>query len=174
MLKFGSTRIRRDPRKKAGLSLLELLFTIGLLTIVLVAFAAVYPSGFRLNRKSARATIAAETAAAVAAEIQGLPFFDERVVKDPPLSTLTDLDTSTGDRTGISKYLTTSLRTTIPSGFIVRPEGVAVNRIIDTANTAAPYFAQISVTIYWTDANDYNRERNVTIQVGKTDNRDGR
>ncbi|CAM9933194.1 unnamed protein product, partial [Phaeothamnion confervicola] len=57
-----------------GLSLLEVLFTIGLLTIVLVAFAAVYPSGFRLNRKSARATVAAETAAAVAAEIQGLPF----------------------------------------------------------------------------------------------------
>lgn len=174
MLKFGSTKTLREPRKKAGLSLLEVLFTIGLLTIVLVAFAAVYPSGFRLNRKSARATVAAETAAAVAAEIQGLPFFDERVIKDPPISTLTDLDTSTGDRTGITKYLTTSLRTAIPTGFTIRPEGVNVNRIIDTANTAAPYFAQIAVTIYWTDANDYNRERNVTIEVGKTDNRDGR
>ena len=161
-------------RPRRGLSLLELLFTIGLLTIVLVAFAAVYPSGYRLNRKSARATIAAETAAAVAAELQGLPFFDERVVKTPPLVTLTDVDTGTGDRTELTKFINERLRTKIPKGFTLRPQGVEVRRIIDVDNPAAPYFAQVSVTIYWTDANDFNREKDVTILVGKTDNRSGR
>ena len=167
----------RDCAKRGaarrGLSLLEILVTIALLTVVLVAFAAVYPSGFRLNRKSARATVAAETAAAVAAEIQGLPFFDERVIKVPPIVTLTDIDTGAGDRTALTAYLTQNLRTNIPTGYILRPEGVSVFRFADTSNSNAPYFAQISVTIYWTDANNFNTERNVSVVVGKTDNRDG-
>src|ERR1017187_8430528 len=122
--------VRDCFKSRRGLSLLEVLFTIGLLTVVLVAFAAVYPSGFRLNRKSAQATVAAETAAAVAAEIQGLAFFDTRVVKKPPITTLTDIDTSSGDRTGLTTYLNNSLRTPIPSGYVLLPQGVNVYRFI--------------------------------------------
>ena len=165
---------KRKAARRRGLSLLELLFTISLLTVVLVAFAAVYPAGFRLNRKSARATVAAETAAAVAAELQGLAFFDERVIQDPPIPTLRALDTSTGDRTAITDYITKTMRTPIPKGYTLRPEGVQVRPFTGDGLSPAPYFAEIAVTLYWTDANDFNRERSVTISVAKTDNRSGR
>lgn len=50
------------------------MITIVLLTAVLITFAAVYPSGYKLNRKTARATQAAKAASAIAEEIQSVPF----------------------------------------------------------------------------------------------------
>ena len=159
--------------RELGLSLLELLFALSLLTVVLVAFAAVYPSGYKLNRKSARATIAAKTAAAVAAEFQNLPFFDDRVVKTPPIPTLTLLDTAT-DRTNLVQYLSQNLHTTVPSNFLLRPEGIQILTPPVGSDPNQPLFAQIFVTVYWTDSNDTNLERSVTIATAKTDNRVGR
>ena len=63
------------PARQA-LSLLEILFTLGLLTVILVAFASVYPSAYRLNRKSARSTVGAKTSTAVANELLALPIQD--------------------------------------------------------------------------------------------------
>ena len=159
-------------RRRVGLSLLELLFAISLLTVVLVAFAAVYPSGYKLNRKSARATTAAKTAAAVAAEIQSLPFFNDN--NSAPV-TLRDLETRE-DRDGITDYLKNRLKTKIPNGFILRPEGIQIRNhpVTRVPQDPTPFFSEIFVTVYWMDANDVSKERSVTIASAKTDNKVGR
>ena len=167
------TTKREFTRRPPGLSLLELLFALSLLTVVLVAFAAVYPSGYRLNRKSARATVAAKTAAAVAAEFQSLPFFDDRVVKTPPIPTLIGLDTRT-DKTNLTQYLSQNLKTVVPPNFTLRPEGIQILTPPIGGDPNSPLFAQIFVTIYWTDRNESGTEHSVTIASAKTDNRVGR
>ncbi len=60
--------------KSGGLSLLEIMITMILLTTVLITFAAVYPAGYKLNRKTALAAQAAKAANTVAEEVQSLPF----------------------------------------------------------------------------------------------------
>lgn len=160
-------------QKSRALSLLEVLFTLGLLTVILVAFAAIYPSAYRLNRKSAKATIAAKTSSAVAAEILALPF-------DPPTfnagqANLTDLARDTTSTTTIPTFVNTQMRSEIPEGYIIRPNGIQVRLFpppdIPSIETR---FAEVQVTCYWIDANSPGLERSVTILSGKAENRDVR
>lgn len=157
-------------RKTVGLSLLEILFTIALLTVMLVTFAAVYPIGFRLNRKSAKSTVAIQTATSVAAEIQSMPFSDDR----NGLGTST-LDTLLGMATpeGRSDWVTQRMTTKVPKGFTIRPEGISVVNLPDTSggpSGVTPYFTEITVTCYWTDSNEFNREKEMTVKVAKSQN----
>lgn len=152
--------------------MLELLFTISLLTIVLVVFAAVYPSGYKLNRKSARANVAATAAAAVAAELQGLPMLAD--VNRPNLPNLQDLATNPS---GVANFVTTQMRTKIPDGFrLPTNDGSVRVRVAPPpgANPNLPLMAFIDVTIYWTDVNDMSLQRQITVTACKTDNLVGR
>ena len=70
-----SDKVRMTRRgSNKGLSLLEVLITLMLLSTTLIAFAAVYPAAFKLNRKTHRSVQAAELAGAVAEELRTLPF----------------------------------------------------------------------------------------------------
>jgi len=160
----------KSRRRSHGISLLELLFTISLLTIVLVVFAAVYPSGYKLNRKSARANVAATTAAAVAAELQGLPFLNKDNRPNYP-----NLQDMVGNPTAINTFITTQMRTKIPDGFRLPKEGIQV-RVVPgpTGSQTLPLMGFIDVTIYWTDVNDFSLQRQVTVVAVKTDNVVGR
>jgi hypothetical protein len=159
--------------KRRALSLLEILFTLGLLTIILVAFAAVYPSAYRLNRKSARGTIAAKTSSAVAAEILSLPF-------DPPSFNtsqlhLTQLALDTGGTGAIQQFVYQNMRTIVPDGFKIRPQAIRVNIYPPPAALSTETrFAEVQVTCYWTDSNNPGLERSVTVVSGKAENRDAR
>lgn len=159
--------------KQRGLSLLEILFTIGLITVILVAFAAVYPSAYRLNRKSAKATVAAKTASAVAAEILSLPFTD---VLSNGADNLTLMATASVGPARVREFVENRMRTKLPAGFRVYPEAVRVNMFPEPATMAVTdtRFAQVSVTCYWTDAQAAGLERHLTIVSGKAENRDVR
>ncbi len=50
---------------------------MALLVLVVTSFAVIYPSGFRLHRKSRMSTDAAQAARAVINELKGLPLTDE-------------------------------------------------------------------------------------------------
>lgn len=88
--------------RQRGISLLEIMITIVLLTTVLITFAAVYPSGYKLNRKTARASQAAKAATAVAEEVQALPFTSI----DPAAATLVGLAGNTWNNGNAGNYET--------------------------------------------------------------------
>lgn len=163
-------------RRRQALSLLEILFTIGLLTVILVAFAAIYPSAYRLNRKSARATIAAKTCSAVAAEILALPFYPNSFTSNE--LTLEELSRDTGGTNEVKQFVNQKMKTSIPEGYTIRPQGVRVNLFppVDGANLGFQQarYAKVQVTCYWTDANSPGLEKSVTIVSGKAENRDVR
>ena len=159
-----------QKRPRQALSLLEILFTIGLLTVILVAFAAVYPAAFRLNRKSARANIAAKTSSAVGAEILALPF-------DPPSfnstqPNLTDLSLDVNGTAAVQAFVYQQMRTALPEGYSVRPQAVRVT--LYGTQPGDTRFAQVQVTCYYSDANATGLERSVTVISGKAENRDVR
>lgn len=159
-----------EKTRRQGLSLLEILFAIGLLTVILVAFAAVYPSAYRLNRKSARATIAAKTSSAVGAEILALPF-------DPPSfnsaqPNLTNLAADTLGTGAIQTFVNQQMRTSVPQGYLIRPQGVRVT--LYGTQPGDTRFAQVQVTCYYNDANSTGLEKSVTVMSGKAENRDVR
>ncbi len=158
-----------------ALSLLEILFAIGFLTVILVAFAAVYPASYRLNRKSARATIAAKTASTVGAEILSLPF-------DPPSFSstqpnLSDMARDTNGTQAIKTFVTQQMRSTVPTGYEVRAQAirVALYGSASGPNTdVGGRFAQVQVTTYYNDSNSGAVEKSVTVVSGKAENRDVR
>jgi hypothetical protein len=57
--------------------LLEILISMALLVLVITSFAVIYPSGFRLHRKSRMSTDAAQAARAVVNELKSLPLTDD-------------------------------------------------------------------------------------------------
>jgi type II secretory pathway pseudopilin PulG len=64
-------------KSESGLSLLEIMITMVLLLLVITSFATIYPSGFRLHRKSKMSTQAAQSARAVLNELKSLPLTRE-------------------------------------------------------------------------------------------------
>ncbi len=166
---IGLPGLHQTVRHDRGLSMLEIMFTISLLTVMLVTFAAVYPIGFKLNRRSAKTTVAIQTATAVAAEIQEMPFTDSR----GGLQTVT-LDTLVGmaDAPTRASFVAERMKTKVPKGFTIRPEGIFVKNLPTTfsgPSGATPYFSEIQVTCYWTD-NPAVGEREMTVKVAKSEN----
>lgn len=64
-------KFRRKGQR--GLTLLEIMVAIAVLTSTLVAFASVFPAAFKLNRQSQNSVKAAKHAAAVAEELRAMP-----------------------------------------------------------------------------------------------------
>lgn len=161
------------PSRRKALSLLEILFTLGLLTVILVAFAAVYPSAYRLNRKSARANIAAKTSSAVAAEILALPFTKLRDTDTTP--NLADFSDHALGPGLIRDFVYRQMRTSIPEGYTIRPQAIQVTLFPpkDPPSTDIR-FAEVRVTCYWNDSNGGGTEKSITIVSGKAENRDVR
>lgn len=66
-------KLKFRRRGQRGLTLLEIMVAIAVLTSTLVAFASVFPAAFKLNRQSQNSVKAAKYAAAVAEELRALP-----------------------------------------------------------------------------------------------------
>ncbi len=159
-------------QNRRGISLLELMITIVLLSTVLIAFAAVYPAGYKLNRKSQRATIGAQLATAVAEEVRQLPF-DSANPTQPTLFQLSQL-TQAGQlpASGV-------IKTEIKPPFLI-PDGSGGNAGIPlgikvtTPNIedGYPRYADIEVTIAWDEPNARTLDRrHVTVKTSRTENR---
>ena len=165
-------------RRVQALSLLEILFAIGFLTVILVAFAAVYPAAYRLNRKSAKATIAAKTASTVGAEILALPF-DQPSFTSTSQPNLSSLANDLNGTTTIKTFVEQQMRSTIPPGYEVRATAIRV-ALYGTAdptginNDIGGRFAQVRVTTFYNDSNTGGAEKSVTVVTGKAENRDVR
>lgn len=71
-------KFRRKGQR--GLTLLEIMVAIAVLTSTLVAFASVFPAAFKLNRQSHNSVKAAKYAAAVAEELRALPIAGNSVL----------------------------------------------------------------------------------------------
>ena len=161
--------LRTTLRRRRGLSLLELLMTMILLTIVLIVFAAVYPSGYRLNRKSAKATVAAQTATAIIDEIQNLPLTNES--GGLSLTLLADVPWSAGG----GDYANFPA-TEIPENFFLEDNtGILVTTYdLNTAGvpTDISVFANIQVTVAYSEPETRGDElTRVTVTASKTWNR---
>lgn len=137
-----------------------------LISTVLVAFAAVYPAAFKLNRKSHRAVQAAEIAGAVAEEIRDLPF------RSPGLS----IDDLTGWDPSDSRFAGFP-RTPVPEPFTLmdsadpNKKGIVVQLTEATPGDGVS-LAHIKVTIHWREpVNGRMTDRYVSVQSARTSNR---
>lgn len=148
------------------------MITIVLLSTVLIAFAAVYPAGYKLNRKSQRATIGAQLATAVAEEVRQLPF-DSANPLQPTLFQLSQL-TQSGDLPPAGL-----IKTEIKPPFLL-PDGKGSNQgiplgikvLTPNIEDGYPRYADIEVTIAWDEPNEMKLERrHVTVRTSSTENR---
>lgn len=69
----------RHRRGQLGLSLLEIMVSIAVLTTALVAFASIFPAAFKLNRNTQASARAGKYASMVAEEIRALPIAGSRL-----------------------------------------------------------------------------------------------
>lgn len=140
-----------------------------LLTVVVLTFAAIYPSGYRLNRKSAKATVAAQTANAIAEEIQNLPLTNDAGGLSLAFMADNPYQAGTGPYANFP-------RTEIPPGFVLEDvTGVKVTTydlVTGGAPTDLAVFANVQVTIGFKEERTRGDELiRVTVTASKTWNR---
>jgi len=158
---FNLTLARRHrPGSRPGFSLLEIIVTIILLTIVLMAMATVFPSGYRLNQKNRNTTRAAEIANGIMEEINNLPFYGA----GNTLQTLTSWTPRVWQPS-----------TTIPEPFFLTedPPAIQVGFVATPAggNVIAPTLARIIVTVSWNETRGgQSRVRTVTLMTFRSSN----
>lgn len=137
-----------------------------LLATTMVAFAAVYPAAFKLNRRTSRAVQAAELAGAVSEELRTLPF------NKPNSSAFGGLfleDFLSGWVPGDPKFIRFP-RTQLPAPYTLisrtGQRGVAV-----TGDSPLTY-ADIIITVFWMEnVNDSMIEKSYAIHTSRTGNR---
>jgi type II secretory pathway pseudopilin PulG len=152
-----------------GLSLLEVLITLMLLSTTLIAFAAVYPAAFKLNRKTHRSVQAAELAGAVAEELRTLPFNRPSALSPGGLY-LEDFARDGGWRPDNARFRNFP-RTEIPEPYSLVSEDGEERGILVVGDTPFTY-ADIRVTVYWMEpVNHQMVQRHVTIHTARTGNR---
>lgn len=157
---------RRGSNK--GLSLLEVLITLMLLSTTLIAFAAVYPAAFKLNRKTHRSVQAAELAGAVAEELRTLPF-NRPAALEPGGLYLEDF-VRPGWTDNDNRFRNFP-RTEIPEPYSLISED-GEQRGIRVIGDSPFTYADILVTVFWTEpVNHQMIERSVTIHTSRTGNR---
>jgi len=158
---------RRGSNK--GLSLLEVLITLMLLSTTLIAFAAVYPAAFKLNRKTHRSVQAAELAGAVAEELRTLPFNRPSALSPGGLY-LEDFARDGGWNQAGARFRSFP-RTEIPEPYSLVSEDGEQRGIVVSGDSPFTY-ADILVTVFWTEpVNHQMVERRVTIHTARTGNR---
>lgn len=139
---------------------------MALLVLVLVSFAVIYPSGFRLHRKSRMSTDAAQAARSVLNELKSLPLTDEE--GGLSLAYLAASGFATSD-----PLLSEFPRSPLPTGYrIDEDKGVEVT-LYDLAGGSDPsVYASIKVTLVYEDP--YRQKEGpirMTLAAGKSWNR---
>lgn len=158
-------RETRRPRPR-GLSLLEILISMMLLVLVITSFAVIYPSGFRLHRKSRMSTDAAQAARAVLNELKGLPLTDESGGLSLAYLATNGYDGSDGVVDGFP-------RSQLPPGYRLADEnGIEVTLYDLAAGTDPSVYASMKVTLIFEDPYKGKAEPlRMTLVAGKSWNR---
>lgn len=139
---------------------------MALLVLVLVSFAVIYPSGFRLHRKSRMSTDAAQAARSVLSELKSLPLTDEE-------GGLSLAYLATNGFVTTDPLLSEFPRSPLPAGYKIDEEkGVEVT-LYDLAGGSDPsVYASIKVTLVYEDP--YRQKEGpirMTLVAGKSWNR---
>lgn len=154
--------------RPGGLTLMEILITIVLVTTVLISFAMVYPFGYRLRQKAFRGTQAANVAAAVAEEVRNLP--------------MTNADLDLADLASADNYWRPGKYPGFPATDMQGQYTIEAGDIFVYLYTQPqpnnlgdkPTFANIQVTVTWYETLPGAQElqkKKVTVMTAKTANR---
>lgn len=157
---------KRPRPNRQGLTLLEIMVTMVLLVLVVTSFAVIYPSGFRLHRKSRLSTTAAQTARSVLNELKSLPLTSE----DGGLS-LAYL--ASNGYSAQDPLWDDFPRTKFPTGFrLDSSDGVSATLYDLAGGTDPSVYATLRVSILY-DAPHGNRNEPIrlTLVAGKSWNR---
>lgn len=157
---------RRRAASDRGLSLLEILISMVLLVLVITSFAVIYPSGFRLHRKSRMSTDAAQAARAVLSELKSLPLTDE----SGGLS-LAYLATNGYDPT--DAVVDGFPRSALPEGYrVAEDKGIEVTLYDLAGGTDPSVYATMKVTLIFDDPyNSKGEPIRMALVAGKSWNR---
>jgi type II secretory pathway pseudopilin PulG len=154
-------------RRRKGLSLLELLITIVILTATLMAFAMVFPSGFHLLTQTRMRSQAASLANGFIQKVQNVPFAGDPGNSDAV--TLENLQSWSATEKPYSDFF--EIPDKDKSNFSLQnaengnPKSIDV-KILDSNSGYS--LARISVTVYWRDKN--YRLQPVTITTYRSSN----
>lgn len=157
-----SNRERRSPGTHRGLSLLEILISMALLVLVVTSFAVIYPSGFRLHRKSRMSTDAAQAARAVINELKSLPLTDES-------GGLSLAYLATNGYTAGDSVVDSFPRSNLPEGYrLAQDKGIEVTLYDLASGTDPSIYASMKVTLIYVDPyNSKGEAIRMTMAAGK-------
>ena len=153
-------------KRTAGSSLLEVMITMVLLVLVVTSFATIYPSGFRLHRKSRMSNQAAQAARAVLSELKNLPLTREDGGLSLAYLAINGYSQSDPVLEGFPK-------TELPEGYrLAEEEGIKVALYDLASGTDPSVYASMSVTLIFDDPYREGREPiEMTLVAGKSWNR---
>ncbi len=183
-------KFRRKGQR--GLTLLEIMVAIAVLTSTLVAFASVFPAAFKLNRQSQKSVQAAKHAAAVAEELRSMPVacnsnlirgfssdekkhYLEEYSRNANELTKKDIETKNDDYRGL-----TSVKELVDDGFTLDCTDYGVNndlagirfRHLGNGGNNDSRFWEIFVTVYWPETINGRRVvRSASLVSARTGNR---
>jgi len=142
------------------------MITMVLLVLVVTVFATIYPSGYRLHRKSRMSSEAAQAARSVLSELKNLP-----LTRDEGGLSLAYL--AANGYTSEDPELDEFPKTEMPDGYtLAQEEGIKVVLYDLAGGTDPSVYATISVTLVYTDP--YRRDSEpieMTLVAGKSWNR---
>lgn len=137
-----------------------------LLVLVVTSFATIYPSGFRLHRKSRMSNQAAQAARAVLSELKNLPLTREDGGLSLAYLAINGYSQSDPVLEGFPK-------TELPEGYrLAEEEGIKVALYDLASGTDPSVYASMSVTLIFDDPYREGREPiEMTLVAGKSWNR---
>lgn len=152
------------PQRRRGVSLLEIMLAMSLMSVVIIAFAAVFPSGYRLNLKNLNQAKATGYANAIIEQLSNL---STTRMQDAAALSGDTVNKATALRTGGYITMPTGLATSNPgspnvfwlqSVLVGRTQGTNPFPNTDpqagTSNVLAPQIDiyQVTVTIQWLES----------------------
>lgn len=147
-------RIRK--RRSPGVSILEICMSFSVITVVIIAFATVFPSGYRLNFANMNQNKASSLASSVIEELRGIKPHQETGAPPETLRTLA------GANKGQTIYnqLSQDLRNQLAYGgatastpyYIAGATGIRIDETIETISVGSAVATYvISVDVSWAE-----------------------
>lgn len=135
---------------------------MALIILVITSFAVIYPSGFRLHRKSRMSTDAAQAARAVINELKSLPLTDET-------GGLSLAYLATNGYTGGDAVTEGFPRSSLPEGYqLADDKGIEVTLYDLAGGTDPSVYASMKVTLIYVDPyNSKGEPIRMTMVAGK-------
>ncbi len=145
----------RGRTKQKGVSLIELMVSIMIFTTALMAFAMVFPSGYRLNYKTRMESRAAKTAEGLVQQIMNLPWGTDPLDSAKP----TIVNLNKWSLTSAYRFKT-DFEDKVPAPFYLEdagggkntPQGIVVYVCDSSLDGGTGTLAKIEVNVSWQES----------------------